>query len=451
MDINILLGLVGISVLTLIFSLIAMIVALRAGKNGPDGNVLRQIESLRREILSEARENRTETAQSIQQSLRSLSEVLATSQKQASAMQDRRLAELNSQLTQRQDIFQKTTNELLSKVDERLASSAMQSEVKLDGIRTTIENRLTAIQEDNSKKLEQMRATVDEKLEKTLQERLGQSFKLVSERLEQVYKGLGEMQSLASGVGDLKKVLSNVKTRGILGEIQLGAILEQMLSREQYCVNIATKPGSANVVEFAVKLPGDGVEPVLLPIDAKFPADAYSQLVDAYESGDAAAVDAAAQLLERRIKAFAKDIRDKYIEPPFTTDFGIMFLPFEGLYAEVVRRGMLEMLQRDYKVSIAGPTTMAAILNSLQMGFRTLAIQKRSGEVWQVLGAVKSEFDKFGLVLQATQQRLEQANSELDKLVGVRTRQIQKRLMSVASLPESSLLLSGSESEETDE
>lgn len=325
----------------------------------------------------------------------------------------------------------------LDSMDKRLESFNVQTEQRLDNIRTTMLRSLSSMQEDNHKQLEQMRMTVDEKLQKTLEEKLSRSFAAVSERLEQVHKGLGEMQTLATGVGDLKKVLSNVKTRGILGEIQLGAILEQILSPEQYEVNAITKSGTANRVEYAIKLPGDDETPVYLPVDAKFPADAYSALVDAYELGDTAAIEAAGKLLESRVKQSAKDIRDKYIDPPNTTDFGILFLPFEGLYAEIVRRGMMETLARDYKINIAGPSTMAALLNSLQMGFRTLAIQKRSNEVWKVLGAVKGEFDKFGSVLAQTQQRLEQAHSELDKLVGVRTRQIQKRLSTVATLSES--------------
>jgi DNA recombination protein RmuC len=299
-----------------------------------------------------------------------------------------------------------------------------------------MEKRITAMQEENSKKLEEMRATVDEKLQKTLEDRISKSFQLVSERLEQVYKGLGEMQTLASGVGDLKKVLSNVKTRGILGEIQLGAILEQMLSPEQYEENIVTRKGSTERVEYAIKLPGDEDGVVYLPIDAKFPADTYTKLVDAYDTGNLEEIDQAVKMLERSIKSFAKSIHDKYIEPPQTTDFGIMFLPFEGLYAEVVRRGMVETLQRDYKINIAGPTTMAALLNSLQMGFKTLAIQKHSSEVWNILGAVKTEFDKFGDVLVATQQRISQANAELDKLITTRTRKIQSKLRNVASLSE---------------
>jgi len=258
----------------------------------------------------------------------------------------------------------------------------------------------------------------------------------VSERLEQVHKGLGEMQTLATGVGDLKKVLSNVKTRGILGEIQLGAILEQILSPEQYEENIVTKAHGGARVEFAVKLPGDNEEVVYLPIDAKFPADVYSTLVDAYETGNTEIIDEAVRNLERAVKKSAKDIHDKYVEPPNTTDFAIMFLPFEGLYAEVVRRGLVETLQREYKINIAGPTTMAALLNSLQMGFKTLAIQKRSSEVWSVLGAVKTEFEKFGDVLSATQRKINQANADLDQLIGTRTRSIQRQLRNISSLTE---------------
>ena len=258
---------------------------------------------------------------------------------------------------------------------------------------------------------------------------------MVNERLESVYKGLGEMQSLASGVGDLKKVLSNVKTRGILGEIQLGAILEEILAPEQYVTNYPTVPESKNVVEYAIKLPGDQ-EPVYLPIDSKFPSDAYIDLQEAYESGDNKKVQACNQILIQRLKSFAKDIRSKYIEPPYTTDFAILFLPFEGLYAQVVNLGLIEILQRDYHVNIAGPSTMAALLNSLQMGFKAVALQKRSSEVWQILGAVKTEFEKFDLALKNTQKRLDQANKELDQLVGVRTRAIQRKLKDVEKLEE---------------
>lgn len=314
-----------------------------------------------------------------------------------------------------------------------ISSNTIETEKKLDAIRISIENRLSSIQRENTVQLEKMRETVDEKLQKTLESRISESFKMVSERLEQVYKGLGEMQTLAIGVGDLKKVLSNVKSRGVLGEIQLGAILEEILTKEQYEENVITKKGSQSFVEYAIKLPGDQ-NPVYLPIDAKFPADAYSNLLEAYEAGDAPEVEIRKNVLIKRLKSFAKDIHDKYIDPPNTTEFAIMFLPFEGLYAEAVRLGMVEELQRLYKVNIAGPTTTAALLNSLQMGFKTLAIQKRSGEVWDVLGAVKTEFDKFASVLESAQSRIEQANSELDKLIGVRTRQIKRKLKDVEAI-----------------
>ena len=350
-------------------------------------------------------------------------------------------------LKARQDMMIQSTENALDKLGQsvessmkhltqQMLSSNMQSEQKLDNMRRTLSESMTRIQEGNRAQLDDIRKTVDEKLQSTLEKKLNDSFQMVSERLEQVYKGLGEMQSLAAGVGDLKKVLSNVKSRGVLGEIQLGAILEQILSPEQYAKNVATKKGSQNVVEYAVKLPGEDGVPVWLPIDAKFPADAYEQLLDAYDSADPAQVETALKLLRERIRGFARDIHSKYISPPATTDFAIMFLPVEGLYAEVVRAGMIEQLQRDYKVNIAGPTTMGALLNSLQMGFRTLAIQKRSSEVWKVLSSVKTEFDTFDAVLEATQKRLEPAGSELDKLVGVRTRQIQNKLRSVQTLPE---------------
>lgn len=364
--------------------------------------------------------------------LKNMSDMLSDTQKQTAHQQDVRMGDLNTRF----ESFQKEVSERLKSSEERLNQFSLNNEKKLEQIRETVENKLTRMQEDNNKKLEKMRETVDEKLQKTLEDRIGQSFKLVSERLEEVYKGLGEMKTLASGVGDLKKVLSNVKTRGILGEIQLGAILEQMFSPDQYDTNVAVKKGSSNVVEFAIRLPGDGNAPVYLPIDAKFPVDAYAQLTDAYDTGDVAQIEAAKTALDRRIKQFAKDISDKYISPPETTDFAIMFLPVEGLYAEVVRHGMVEVLQREYKVNLAGPTTICAFLQSLQMGFKTLAIQKRSGEVWNVLGAVKTEFQKFSDVIQSAQQRLDQAHGELEKLVGVRTRAIVRKLNSVSSLSE---------------
>ena len=287
-------------------------------------------------------------------------------------------------------------------------------------------------------KLEKMRETVDEKLHKTLEERLGQSFKLVSERLEAVQKGLGEMQTLANGVGDLKKVLSNVKTRGVLGEIQLGNILEQIMAPEQYEANVKTKQGSNDLVEFAIKLPGkdDTGKEVYLPIDAKFPQEDYVRLQTAYDTGDITGIEVANRALVQSIKKFAKDIRDKYIDPPHTTDFGIMFLPIEGLFAEVVRQPeLVAHLQREFKIIVTGPTTLAAMLNSLQMGFKTLAIQKRSSEVWMILGAVKTEFGKFGEVLEKAQRKITEANKDLDTLVGTRTRMMLSKLKHVEELP----------------
>lgn len=338
----------------------------------------------------------------------------------------------------RQDLLaeiRQTRQELSGSVASGLQASNVQTEQKLESIRTTMEVRLNAMQAVTDRRLGEMRQTVDEKLQKTLEDRLQKSFGLVSQQLELVYKGLGEMRTLAAGVGDLKKVLSNVKTRGILGEVQLGAILEQLLAPGQYAENVATVPGSSERVEFAVKLPGDGDGPVWLPIDAKFPQDAYAALLAAYDTADKAAVELAAKELDKRVRGFGKDIHDKYLAPGYTTDFGVMFLPVEGLYAEVVRRGTAERLQREYKIVVAGPTTMAALLNSLQMGFKTLAIQKRSSEVWKVLGSVKAEFDTFGQALAQAQNRLNQASSELENLVGVRTRQIQRKLQQVTLLP----------------
>ena len=369
-------------------------------------------------------------------------QTLNETQKISNDMMSDRLKEMNETIKgmnemsfQTNESIRKQLSETTSKLEEKVNSLTLQNESKLEAMRLTVENKITSLQEDNAKKLEAMRLTVDEKLQETLDKRISQSFQLVNDRLEQVYKGLGEMQTLANGVGDLKKVLSNVKTRGILGEIQLKAILEEILTPEQYEENVATKKGSSNVVEFALKLPGDGSgSTVYLPIDSKFPGDKYAQLVDAYDEGDPTKIALAQKELDTIIKKSAKDIHDKYIDVPNTTEFAIMFLPFEGLYAEVVRRGFVESLQRDYKINIAGPTTMAALLNSLQMGFRTLAIQKRSSEVWEVLGAVKSEFEKFGTVLENTQNKLNLAQKELDHLVGVRTRQIQKKLDKVSSI-----------------
>lgn len=338
------------------------------------------------------------------------------------------------QILLNQQSFAQSQNDRAVQLEQRLHSFSSDNVQSLENIRRSVDEKLESIRRENLRQLDEMRQTVDEKLQKTLEDKMNKSFSLVNERLEQVYKGLGEMQTLAVGVGDLKKVLSNVKTRGILGEIQLGAILSEILSKEQYEENIATKKGSKNVVEFAIKLPSDGAGTVYLPVDSKFPGDTYSALRDAVESGDRQSIESAKKALVQRIKGEAKDIHDKYIDPPNTTEFAIMFLPFEGLYSEVVNMGLVEVLQREYKVNIAGPSTMAALLNSLQMGFKTLAVQKRSAEVWKILGGVKTEFDKFNDVLVMTQQRLDQANKELDKLVGVRTRQIQRQLKDVESV-----------------
>jgi DNA recombination protein RmuC len=327
----------------------------------------------------------------------------------------------------------------LDSFSKLLAEMTRINEKKLEQMRQTMENKLQALQEENNGKLEQIRIVVDEKLQTSLDKRLGESFKQVSERLEQVYKGLGEMRNLASGVGDLKKVLVNVKTRGVWGEIQLGNILEQILTSDQYDINVVTKKGGSDRVEFAVKLPGPetaGDKVVWLPIDAKFPQEDYQRLVDAQERADKTAADRHMKNLENRIKTEAKSIKEKYIDPPNTTDFGIMFLPVEGLYAEVLRRpGLCDVLQRDYRIAVAGPTTLAALLNSLQMGFRTLAIEKRSSEVWEVLGKVKTEFGSFGAVLARTKKKLQEASTTIYQ-AEVRTRAIERKLKDVQEIPQ---------------
>lgn len=404
---------------------------LSAGTRDSAGNLRRAMDDSQSRL-------RSELSGTVQTSLQSMGTLLTDGQKAIGEQQSRKLEESGKHTVQqlfsmRQEISSQLTR-MNTETEARMQRFSEENGQKLDAIRQTVEKKLSDLQTENTKKLDEMRQVVDEKLQKTLEDRMTQSFKLVSERLEAVYKGLGEMQTLASGVGDLKKVLSNVKTRGILGEIQLGAILEEILAPEQYETNFVTKKGSRNPVEYAVKLPTEDGSGVYLPIDSKFPGDAYQELLDAYDSGEKARVDEAAKILRARILLFAKDISDKYIDPPNTTDFAVMFLPFEGLYAEAVNRGMVEELQSKYKINLAGPSTMAALLNSLQMGFRSFAIQKRSGEVWEVLGGVKTEFDKFGDALEATQKRLEQANKELDKLVGVRTRQIQRKLRGVTRL-----------------
>lgn len=331
-----------------------------------------------------------------------------------------------------------TMQRVADSLSKQMSEVARTNEQRLETVRKAVSDQLVAIRADNTKQLEAMRTTVDEKLQGTLDRRLGESFQLVSERLDLVHKGLGEMQQLAAGVGDLKKVLTNVKTRGTWGEIQLGNLLEQVLSPEQFATNVAPHPQRPERVEFAIKLPGQGGQRddvVWLPIDSKFPSEDYQRLVEATERGDLVATEEACRQLELRFKTAAKDIRDKYLHPPYTTDFGIMFLPTEGLFAEALRRpGLLEFLQREYRVTVSGPTTLAAFLNSLQMGFRTLAIEKRSSEVWQLLGAVKTEFGKFGGVIERVQKKLHEATNTIDD-VAVRSRAIEKRLRTVQELP----------------
>lgn len=324
--------------------------------------------------------------------------------------------------------FQKSQFDTFSK---QLLALTHMNEQKLDTMRNTIEQKLKVLQDDNSRKLEQMRETVDEKLHATLEKRLGESFKQVSDRLEMVHKGLGEMQSLATGVGDLKKVLTNVKTRGTWGEIQLGALLDQILTSDQYAKNVATKRGSKDNVEFALKLPGKDENITWIPIDAKFPKDDYEKLLEAQEKVNLPLVEELGRSLENRIKSEAKNVRDKYIDPPHTTDFGIIFLPIEGLYAEILRRpGLCDFLQREYRVAVTGPTTIAAFLNSLQMGFRTLVIEKRASEVWNLLSAVKTEFGKFGEILDRTQKKLQEASNTIED-AAKKSRTIERRLKDV--------------------
>lgn len=328
------------------------------------------------------------------------------------------------------DTYSRTMERTLDAFNYNLRNS-------IDDLTKLQNEKFTELTKSTEENLEKMRVTVDEKLQNTLEKRLSESFKVVSERLEQVHKGLGEMQSLAAGVGDLKKVLSNTKTRGVLGEIQLERILEQFLSPEQYEKNVITKKGSRETVEFAIKLPGKDYDNkmVYLPLDAKFPLEVYNKLLDAYDMQDQAQIEVNSKNLERFIKKSAKDIRDKYIDPPNTTDFGLMFLPTEGIYAEVLKnQNLVELIQREYKVNITGPTTLVALLNSLQMGFRSLAIEKHSSEVWKILGAVKTEFSKFETVLNSAQNKLNQASSEIDKLVGTRTRQINRKLKNIDKL-----------------
>ncbi|MBR6629897.1 MAG: DNA recombination protein RmuC [Bacteroidaceae bacterium] len=371
--------------------------------------VLQQLQTVREELSRATREQMTENRLELGRKVEDLRKEIA-----------------ENQMTQLQQILDTLNRNLLT-------TNELQRE-KLDAMT----RRQEQLVQSTEKRLDDMRVMVEEKLQKTLNERIGQSFELVRTQLENVQQGLGEMKTLAQDVGGLKRVLTNVKTRGTFGEVQLQALLEQMLSPEQYAANVKTKQKSTEFVEFAVKLPGkeDGLECVYLPIDAKFPKDAYEQYLDAYESGEVDRINATSHQLEMVVKKMARDIRDKYLDPPYTTDFGIMFLPFENIYAEVIRRtALVELLQREFRVIVTGPTTLGAILNSLQMGFRTLAIEKRSSEVWTVLAAVKTEFGKFGGMLEKVQKNLETAGSQLDEVIGKRTRAIERKLRQVQELP----------------
>ena len=384
-------------------------------------------------LAEQLRAMQGESARTTTATLRDFSAVLSENQRQNAAASTARLESIDRAGAARQKAANDALIAQLTMMETRLKNLEDSNAARLDGVRGALVQGLNTIRADNNQKLDEIRGTVEEKLQDTLQKRINESFRTVSTQLEEVYKGLGEMQNLAADVGSLKQVLSGVKTRGILGEVQLGAILEQILAPGQYAENVATVPGSANRVEFAIKMPGQNGN-IWLPIDAKFPGDTYAHLQAALERGDAAAAAAMRKALQTVLRQEAKDIHDKYIEVPYTTSFGILFLPFEGLYAEVVSSGITEALQRDYQITVAGPSTMAALLNALQMGFRTLAIQKRSGEVWTILGAVKTEFEKFGAGLQQMQRHLNQTGSDLEELIGPRSRAITRKLESVQQL-----------------
>ncbi|WP_270546461.1 DNA recombination protein RmuC [Butyricimonas paravirosa] len=410
-------------VLLLILNIVLIGLHVRSRKNNTTREISRSISDLEKVIRDESRYNR----ENDENRSRKDREELASTLNHFRTEHRETLKNITTQTNSAIQAFQKSFAESME-LFNRLQREKF-GELSL---------RQQELLQNTEKKLEEMRATVDEKLQKTLHERIGQSFELVSKQLENVQKGLGEMQTLAQDVGGLKRVLSNVKIRGTIGEVQLSMLLEQILAPDQYDANVKTKPGSDKLVEFAVKLPGraEGDESVYLPIDAKFPKDVYEQLLDAYESGDLQRVETTSRILEQTIRSMAKDIRDKYLAPPHTTDFGIMFLPFESIYGEITRRAaLLEQLQQEYHVIVTGPTTLAAILNSLQMGFRTLAIQKRSSEVWRILGGVKAEFEKFGGLLEKAQKNLQTANNQLEEVMGKRTRAIQRQLRSVEALP----------------
>jgi DNA recombination protein RmuC len=407
----------------ILICLVVLIVGLRRHRRGIDALLREQNRHLEALLKDEMSRNRQEASASARQAR----EELVAAFRLAGDSIEKRMIQIAR--------LQKDQLDSLSK---QLLGLTSLNEQKFDGMRSTLDQQLGALQQDNRHQLEQIRSTVDEKLQSTLEKRLSESFRQVSERLEQVYKGLGEMRHLAAGVGDLKKLLANVKARGIWGEIQLSHILEQILTPDQYGVNVSTKPGSSDRVEFAIKLPGSDLDEnrvVWLPIDSKFPQEDYQRFLDAQEAADKDAADQSLRSLENRIKIEAKNIRAKYIDPPHTTDFAIMFLPVEGLYAEVLRRpGLCDLLQRDYRVAVTGPTTLAALLNSLQMGFRTLAIERRSSEVWELLGTIKTEFGKFGDILTKTKQKLREASQSIDQ-AAVRSRAIERKLRRVQEVP----------------
>ena len=427
--------------LALVGDVLLAVLLVRSGRKPPRGDTaddfVRAVTPVlqgKTDLLAEQlRAMQGEMGRTTTATLRDFSSVLAENQRQSAAASTARLESIDRAGAARQKAANDALLAQLTMLEHRLKNLEDSNATRLDGVRGALVQGLNVIRADNNKKLEEIRGTVEEKLQDTLQKRINDSFRTVSAQLEQVYKGLGEMQNLAADVGSLKQVLSGVKTRGILGEVQLGAILEQILAPGQYGTNVATVPGSNNRVEFAVKLPGQSGT-VWLPIDAKFPGDTYAHLQAAQQRGDAAATAAMRKALFSVLRQEAKDIHDKYIEVPYTTSFGILFLPFEGLYAEVVSSGVTETLQRDYQITVAGPSTMAALLNALQMGFRTLAIQKRSGEVWTVLGAVKTEFEKFGAGLQQMQRHLNQTGSDLEELIGPRSRAITRKLEAVQQL-----------------
>ena len=401
--------------------------------------VFRRSDSVQQPIERLERELRDEIGRQAQASrvdLGSLQQVLLTQSGDVARTQNEQIDSFRSQLAVTQQQMEAALRRLSDVLAEQLRLLSETNERRQAEMRLAVETRLQSLQEGNEKRLEQMRATVDEKLQSTLETRLGESFRLVSERLEHVQRGLGEMQQLATGVGDLKRVLGNVKSRGVFGEVQLAGLLEQVFAPDQYAANVATVPGSNERVEFAVRFPGaNGDAPVWLPIDAKFPREDYERLLDAQESADAEGARVAGEALERRVKLEAQRICDKYVAAPHTTEFAILFLPTEGLYAEVLRRpGLVDGLQRDCRIAVAGPTTLLALMTSFQMGFRTLAIEKRSSEVWRTLGAVKTEFGKFGEVLDGVQKKLLEASNKIEQ-TGVRTRAIQRQLREVESLP----------------